>query len=320
MFAKIVGTGSFLPAKSLANSYFESYLDTSDSWIQSRSGIRSRYVAGPQDTVASMGVSAAKNALQSASLQVQDVDLIIVATCSHDKIFPSAACCIQDILGAHDCPAFDIQAACAGFVYALSVARSYIESGAAKSALIIGSEVMTRTIDWQDRRTCVLFGDGAGAVVMQAGDKPGILASCIKANGCHSSILNLNNMTTIEEKSDKSPYLHMDGASVFKLAVNKLSQSATDILRQANMEPCQLDWFVPHQANLRIITAIAKKLELPMSKVIQTVAEHGNTSAASIPLALDSGVRQEKIVPGNLVLLEAFGGGLAWGSVLLNYG
>lgn len=318
IYAKIAGTGSYLPEHRLANADLDPALDTSDEWISERTGIRARHVAAENENVASMAKMAAERALESAGLQADDIDLIIVATCSHENFFPSAACVVQSLLGIKaPIPAFDISAACAGFVYALVTAEQFIKSGVAKTALVIGSEVMTRTVDWTDRSTCVLFGDGAGAVVLQASSELGILCSRLHAQGHYKDLLTLPNTMTARNLTSK--YVQMRGNEVFKIAVRYLEEVVEEILEEQGISKEDIQWLVPHQANLRIIAAMAKKLNMSLERVILTIAEHGNTSSASIPLALDCGIRDGRIKRGDNLLLESFGGGLAWGATLIRY-
>lgn len=313
-YAKIIATGSYLPEKILTNEDLSKIVDTSDEWITKRTGIKQRHIANDNETVANMGVKAAKRAFEANNINPEDIDLIVVATCSMDKIFPSTACQIQQELGIKNCQALDVQAACSGFIYALNVANNSIKVGESKKALVIGAEAMSRTLDWNDRATCVLFGDGAGVVILEASDTPGIIATEIKADGNYQDILYLNNAKVSEDK-----FLRMQGSAVFKQAVKSLGDVATQVLKKANVEPKDLDWLVPHQANIRIIQATCKKLNLSEDKVVLTVAKHANTSGASIPLALDIAVRDGRIKPGQNILLEAFGGGLAWGAALIKY-
>jgi 3-oxoacyl-[acyl-carrier-protein] synthase-3 len=320
-FSRITGTGSYLPPRRLSNADLVGQLaaqgiETSDEWIVERTGIRARHFADAGVTSSQLGYEAARRALEAAQLQAKDIDLIIVATSTPDMVFPSTACILQDKLGANGCPAFDVQAVCSGFVYALSVADAMIKSGAASKALVVGAEVFSRIIDFKDRTTCVLFGDGAGAVVLEASDKPGILASDLHADGSHVDILcTPGHVSGGGVLGD--PLLRMDGQAVFKLAVGVLEDAARAALAKAGKQDTDVDWLIPHQANIRIMQSTAKKLKLPMDKVIVTVDQHGNTSAASIPLALDAGVRTGKVKPGDLVLLEGVGGGFTWGAVLL---
>ncbi len=311
IYSKIIGTGSCLPETILTNNALAERIETSDEWIVERTGIRQRHIASVLETTNSMGAMAARNALQMAGVRAEDVDMVIVATCTPDKTFPSSACHIQQELGIPPCPAFDVQAACSGFIYGLSIIDQFIRTKMAKRVLLIGSEVMSRVVNWQDRRTCVLFGDGAGAILLEASSTPGILNTHISADGRHKDILYLDNQANAT--------IEMQGNSVFKLAVNMLDTIANQILVANNLTIHDLDWLVPHQANIRIIQAMAEKLGLPMERVVVTLREHGNTSSASIPLALDFAIRQGKIKPGQRLLLEAFGGGLTWGTALIQY-
>lgn len=320
-YARIIGTGSYLPPRRLTNTDLAAELaqhgvETSDEWIVERTGIRARHFAAPDVTSSDLALQASKKALEAAGLQPQDIDLIIVATSTPDMVFPSTACILQNKLGANGCAAFDVQAVCSGFVYALTVADSMIKSGVAKRALVVGAEVFSRILDFKDRTTCVLFGDGAGAVVLQASETPGILATDLHADGSHVGILCVpGNVSGGQVLGD--PLLKMDGQAVFKLAVGVLEKAARATLEKAGLTDADIDWLVPHQANIRIMQSTARKLKLPMEKVIVTVDQHGNTSAASIPLALDAGVREGRISAGQTVLLEGVGGGFTWGAVLL---
>ena len=322
-YSRITGTGSYLPPERLTNADLAKRLaatgvETSDQWIVERTGILARHFAAPDVSCSDLGFEAAKNALQAAGLQPGDIDLIIVATSTPDMVFPSAACILQNKLGIAGCPAFDIQAVCSGFVYALSVADAMIKVGSASKALVIGAEVFSRILDFSDRTTCVLFGDGAGAVVLEASDTPGILASDLHADGKHVGILCVpGNVSGGKVLGDA--LLKMDGQAVFKLAVGVLESAARSALAKANLTDADIDWLIPHQANIRIMESTAKKLKLPMEKLIVTVDQHGNTSAASIPLALDVSVRSGKIKKGDTLMLEGVGGGFTWGAVLLNY-
>ena len=323
LYSRIIGTGSYLPPDRLTNADLAARLaasgvETSDEWIVERTGIYARHFAAPEVSCSDLGVEAAKNALQAAGLQAGDIDLIIVATSTPDMVFPSAACILQNKLGIAGCPAFDIQAVCSGFVYALTVADAMIKTGMASKALVIGAEVFSRILDFSDRTTCVLFGDGAGAVVLEASDTPGILASDLHADGKHVGILCVpGNVSGGKVIGDA--LLKMDGQAVFKLAVGVLESAARATLAKANMTDADIDWLIPHQANIRIMQSTAKKLKLPLEKLIVTVDQHGNTSAASIPLALDASVRSGKIKKGDTLMLEGVGGGFTWGAVLLNY-
>ena len=322
-YSRISGTGSFLPPRRLTNADLAAELathgvDTTDEWIVERTGIRARHFAAPDVTSSDLGVEAARHALQAAQLQPGDIDLIIVATSTPDMVFPSAACILQNKLGISGCPAFDIQAVCSGFVYALTVADAMIKTGAASKALVIGAEVFSRILDFSDRTTCVLFGDGAGAVVLEASSTPGILASDLHADGRHVGILCVPGHVSGGNVLGK-PLLKMDGQAVFKLAVGVLESAARATLAKASLTEADIDWLIPHQANSRIMQSTAKKLKMPFDKVIVTVDQHGNTSAASIPLALDDAVRSGKIKKGDTLMLEGVGGGFTWGAVLLKY-
>lgn len=322
-YSRIAGTGSYLPPRRLTNAELAAELatrgvETSDEWIVERTGIRARHFAAPDVTSSDLGVEAAKNALQAAGLQASDIDLIIVATSTPDMVFPSAACILQNKLGIAGCAAFDVQAVCSGFVYALTVADAMIRTGSASKALVIGAEVFSRILDFSDRTTCVLFGDGAGAVVLEASETPGILASDLHADGKHVGILCVpGNVSGGQILGD--PLLKMDGQAVFKLAVGVLESAARATLAKAKLTDADIDWLIPHQANIRIMQSTAKKLKMPLEKLIVTVDQHGNTSAASIPLALDSAVRSGKIQKGDTLMLEGVGGGFTWGAVLLKY-
>jgi len=320
-YARITGTGSYLPPRRLTNHDLAAELaqrgiETSDEWIVERTGIHARHFAAPDVASSDLALEASKKALEAAGCQPQDIDLIIVATSTPDMVFPSTACILQNKLGANGCAAFDVQAVCSGFVYALTVADAMIQSGAASRALVVGSEVFSRILDFNDRTTCVLFGDGAGAVVLEASEQPGILASDLHADGKHVGILCVpGNVSGGHVLGD--PLLKMDGQAVFKLAVGVLEKAARATLDKAGLTDADIDWLIPHQANIRIMQSTARKLKLSMDKVVVTVDQHGNTSAASIPLALDHGVRNGQVKPGQTVLLEGVGGGFTWGAVLL---
>lgn len=315
-YSRIIGTGSYLPEKILTNQALEAFVDTTHEWIVERTGILQRHVAAEDERVSSMGVIAANEALKASHLSVNDIDLIVVGTSTPDQVFPSTASVIAKALGIKHCIAFDINAACAGFLYALNVVDTFVKSNPqVKNALVIGSEIMSRVIDWEDRSTCVLFGDGAGAVVLQRSDVPGILSTHLHADGQHADIL----VATGYRKTTPKPRMHMKGKEVFKCAVNNMGDLVEEVLKQNDIDKSEVDWLIPHQANMRIIASIAKKLNMPMSRVIQTVGEQGNTSSASVPLALDTGIRQGKIQKGDKILLEAFGAGFAWGAAYLIY-
>ena len=320
-YSRITGTGSYLPPRRLTNADLVAELatqgvETSDEWIVERTGIRARHFAAPGVYSSDLGVEAARNALAAAGVEAKDIDLIIVATSTPDMVFPSTAAILQHKLGIAGCPVFDLQAVCSGFVYALTVADAMIRTGTASKALVIGAEVFSRILDFKDRTTCVLFGDGAGAVVLEASDTPGILASDIHADGKHVGILCVpGHVSGGQVLGD--PLLKMDGQAVFKLAVGVLEDAARAALAKAGKTEADIDWLVPHQANIRIMQSTAKRLRLPMSKVVVTVDQHGNTSAASIPLALDSAVRSGQVKKGETLMLEGVGGGFTWGAVLL---
>ena len=319
MFARVIGTGSYLPGNPVTNNDLAARgIDTNDEWIVTRTGIRSRHLAEPGTTSSEMGLLAAQRALEMAGVAGSELDLIIVATSTPDFIFPSTACLIQGKLGNKGAAAFDVQAVCAGFTYALGIAEKFIRSGSHKKALVIGAEVFSRILDWQDRGTCVLFGDGAGAVVLEASDKPGILATAMHADGSQSGILNVPGQICGGQVTG-DPFLRMDGQSVFKFAVRVLADIAEEVCEMAGIQTSDVDWLIPHQANIRIIDATGKKLGVNRDKVIVTVDRHGNTSAASVPLALDEAVRDGRIQRGQKVLLEGVGGGFTWGAALLEF-
>lgn len=321
-YARITGTGSYLPERRLTNhdlaaELAERGVETSHEWIVERTGIEARHFADAHTTSSDLALEASRKAIEAAGVTAADIDLIIVATSTPDMVFPSTACILQNKLGVHGCPAFDVQAVCSGFVYALTVADSMIRSGAASRALVVGAEVFSRILDFNDRTTCVLFGDGAGAVVLEPSEEPGILACDLHADGRHVGILCVPGHVSGGEVLG-SPLLTMDGQAVFKLAVGVLEKAAHAVLAKAGKTEADIDWLIPHQANIRIMQSTARKLKLPMDKVIVTVDQHGNTSAASIPLALDHGVRNGQVKKGDTVMLEGVGGGFTWGAVLLN--
>ncbi len=311
-FARIIGTGSFLPPKIVTNFDLEKTLDTTDEWITSRTGIKERRIVTNESTC-DLALEACLNALSMAELEPQDIDLIILSTTTPDKIFPATATILQNRLGA-SCPAFDIQAVCAGFVFALNTAQQYIENESATNILVVGSETMSKIVDWNDRSTSILFADGAGAAVLSADNNTGIKHSKLYSDGNYLSSLHVNN-----NRINELGTIEMEGNEVFKIAVNKLSDLAEETLKECNMTAENIDWMIPHQANIRIISAVAKRIKLPMEKVIQTVEKHGNTSAASIPLALDIGIRDGRIKKGDTLLFEGIGGGFSWGSVLAEF-
>ncbi len=320
-YSRIAGTGSCLPEKILTNHDLEQMVDTSDQWITERTGIRERRVAAEGETTCDLAEHAAREAIAAAGIDKDRIDLIIVATTTPDRIFPSTACLLQERLNIHGCPAFDIQAVCTGFVYALGVADRFIRSGGTSYALVIGAETLSRIVDWSDRATCVLFGDGAGAAVLELSGEPGILSTHLHADGFYKDLLTVPAGISqgCPDPDDGRGYIKMRGNEVFRMAVNTLGRIVDETLAANRMEKGDIDWLVPHQANIRIISATAKKLKMPMERVVVTVDRHGNTSAASIPLALDQAVRDGRIKRGDTVMLEAFGGGFTWGSALLIY-
>lgn len=317
--AHILGTGSYLPARRLTNDDLSKIVDTSDEWIATRTGIKARHIAAENEQTSDLAVAAAKVALADAAISAKDIDLIIVATSTPDMTFPATACIVQNKLGIAGCPAFDVQAVCAGFMYAMATANAYIRSGMAKRALVIGAETFSRLLDWNDRRTCVLFGDGAGAVILGASEQEGgIISTKLQADGSYSQILQTPGKIAAGS-IEGSPYLYMDGQAVYKFAVKALANVAREVIEESNLQPADIDWIIPHQANLRIIESTARHLGVPMDKVIVTLSEQGNTSAASIPLALDEGIRSGRIRHGQTLLLEGIGGGFAWGAITLKY-
>jgi len=318
IYSRIAGTGSYLPEKFLTNIDLESMVETSDEWITDRTGIKKRHIAGDDETTTDLAYFAAKNAISAAGIKPRDIDMIIVATTTPTRIFPSTAALVQQKLGIHGCPAFDIQAVCTGFVYALTVADKFIKSGSAKNVLVIGAETLSRIVDWTDRNTCVLFGDGAGAVVLQASADPGILSTHIHCDGSFNELLHVPTGPGSAITEDPA-YIEMQGNDVFKIAVKTLSKIVDETLAANQLNKHDIDWLIPHQANIRIIAATAKKLSMSMDSVVVTVQDHGNTSAASIPLALDVAVRDGRIKRGETLLFEAFGGGFTWGSALIKF-
>jgi len=320
-YARIAGTGSALPERVISNAELAAKVDTSDEWIAERAGIRQRHIAAEGQTTGDLAFAAATAALQAAGVDASEIDLIVVGTTTPDLVFPSTACLVQHRLGANGCAAFDVNAACSGFIYALTVANQFIRAGTAKTALVIGAETLSRFLDWSDRATCVLFGDGAGAVVLKAADEPGILSSHIHADGGYKELLwnPVGISAGFKDEPNHGLRVIMQGRDVFKVAVKTLDRVVEETLEANNLDRHQLDWLIPHQANLRIIEATAKRLDMPMDRVIVTVDKHANTSAASVPLALDYAVRSGKVQRGQLLLLEAFGGGFTWGSALLRY-
>lgn len=315
-YSRIAGAGAYLPARVMTNAELERMVDTSDEWIRTRTGIRERHIAAPDESTCDLAEQAARRALENAGREPGDVDLIVLATSTPDLVYPSTACLLQARLGIHNgSPAFDVQAVCSGFVYALTVADKFVRSGAARTALVVGAEVNSRILDWTDRTTCVLFGDGAGAVVLEASEEPGIIATRLHADGRYADVLQVPG--GVGRPCDEPSYVRMKGGEVFKFAVKVMEEMVGEILEGTGYSPGDVDWLIPHQANERIIGATARKLGIPMERVMITVGGHGNTSAASIPLALDAGLRDGRIRKGQLLVLEAVGGGFTWGAALV---
>jgi len=320
-YARITGTGGYLPENVMTNDDIAKFVDTNDQWIRERTGIEQRHIVVDGQTTVDLAESASRLAIEAAGIDASDIDLIILATSTPDKIFPSSACILQARLGIHGCPAFDIQAVCSGFVYALTVAEKFIKTGSSKKALVVGAEVFSKILNWEDRATCVLFGDGAGAVILEASEETGILSTHIHADGQYEDLLRVpyGIADGYDQVKAGLAFVEMRGNEVFKVAVNTLGRIVDETLAANNMMKSDIDWLVPHQANIRIISATAKKLKMSMDQVVVTVNKHGNTSAASVPLALDVAVRDGRIKKNELLLLEAFGGGFTWGSVLLRF-
>jgi 3-oxoacyl-[acyl-carrier-protein] synthase-3 len=317
IYSRVLGTGGYLPSRVVTNQDLEKLVDTTDAWIRERTGILQRHLVSDGETCVDLAEAAARRAIDAAGIAADEIDLIVMATTTPDQTFPSSACLLQDRLDIHGCPAFDVQAVCTGFIYALGVADKFIRTGSATRALVVGAETISRIIDWTDRGTCVLFGDGAGAVVIGADSEPGIVASCLHADGAYRELLQVP--AGVGNGGNGSPYMEMKGNEVFRVAVTTLGRIVDEILDANRLTRADIDWLVPHQANMRIIQATARKLDLPMEQVVVTVDTHGNTSAASVPLAFDQAVRDGRIQRGQTVLMEAFGGGFTWGSVLLHY-
>jgi len=318
IYSRIVGTGSYLPTHILTNADLEKRIETTSEWIVERTGIRERHIAAEGELTSDLAQKAAESALEAAGMDAGDIELIVVATTTSDRIFPSTACVLQAKLGiTNGCPALDVQAVCSGFVYAVSVADQFIRSGQVKTALVVGAETLSRITDWDDRSNCMLWGDGAGAVILRASDQPGIIATHLHADGRYQDLLFVDGGVSL--KKEGACYMRMSGNAVFKMAVNTLDAIVDETLAANGLQKSDIDWLVPHQANIRIIQATAKKLGMSMDRVVVTVDRHGNTSAASIPLALDTAVRDGRIKPGERVLMEAFGGGFTWGSVLVQF-
>ncbi|GAB7562909.1 ketoacyl-ACP synthase III [Methylobacillus methanolivorans] len=316
IYSRILGTGSYLPEKILTNADLESMVDTTDEWIYTRTGIRQRHIAADDQYTSDLALHAAQRALEAAGVTAGDVDLIIVATTTPDRVFPSTACLLQHKLGNSGAAAFDVQAVCSGFIYAIATADNFIRSGSARTALVVGAETMSRITDWTDRSNCILWGDGAGAVVLGASDQPGIISTHLHADGSYTKLLNVPN--GVSNQGDGKT-IHMEGNAVFKIAVNTLDAIVDETLEANGMQKSDIHWLVPHQANIRILQSTARKLGMDMDRVVVTVDQHGNTSAASVPLALDVAVRDGRIKRGETVLMEAFGGGFTWGSALIKY-
>ena len=321
MHTRIAGTGRYLPERIMTNADLEKMVDTSDEWIRTRTGVERRHIAEEHETTSDLCVGAAKRAMEDAGVEPADIDLIAVGTTSPDLVFPNVATLVQERLGIHGCPAFSLEAACTGFIYALSMADKYVRLGEAKCALVIGAEIISKLVDWSDRTTCVLFGDGAGAVIVKPSEEPGIISCHLGADGKYRDLLYypVGPSKDLAKAGLGDSKIIMSGNEVFKVAVKTLGAVAEQALVENGIDKSELDWLVPHQANMRIIQATAKRLGLPMEKVILTVQDHGNTSAASVPMALDVGIRDGRIQRGHLVLMEAFGGGFTWGSVLMRY-
>lgn len=321
IYARITGTGSYLPERVLSNADLEKMVDTSDEWIRSRTGIERRHIAADDQTTTDLAEQAARRAMEAAGVGPADIDFIVVGTTTPDLVFPNVGCLLQQRLDIHGCPAFSVETACSGFIYGLSIADRYVTSGAARCALVIGAETLSRMVDWEDRSTCVIFGDGAGAAILQADQAPGILSCHLGADGRYWDLLYNPYGTSRQRRPDdtEGPFIQMKGNEVFKVAVKTLENVVEETLRANDLDRHEIDWLVPHQANIRIIQATARRLDMPMDKVVVTVQEHGNTSAASVPLALDQAVRDGRIQRGELLLLETFGGGFTWGSALIRF-
>ncbi len=322
MYSRIAGTGHFAPAKVVTNADLEKIVDTSDEWIRSRSGIERRHIAEPSQTTADLAEQASRAAMEAAGVAPEDIDFIVVGTTTPDLVFPNVGCILQDRLGIHGCPAFSLEAACSGFIYALSVADKFVSSGQSKCALVVGAETLSRITDWTDRSTCVLFGDGAGAVILKPAENAGIISTHLRADGRYKDLLTAKTGISVQPAGDALRdgfNVRMTGNEIFKVAVKSLESIVEETLVANNLDRAEIDWLIPHQANIRIIQATAKRLGMSMDKVVLTIQEYGNTSAASVPMALDVAIRDGRIRRGQLLLLEAFGGGLTWGSALIRY-
>ncbi len=322
MYSRIAGTGHYVPEKVLTNADLEKIVDTTDEWIKSRSGIERRHIAAPEEYTSDLAVHASRRAMEAADVNPEDIDFIVVGTTTPDLVFPNVGCILQEKLGIHGCAAFSVEAACSGFIYALSIADKYVSTGASKCALVIGAETLSRITDWTDRSTCVLFGDGAGALILKPATDAGIISTHLRADGRYKDLLTAKTGVSVQPEGNdlRAGFnVHMSGNEVFKVAVKRLGSIVEETLEANGMERSEIDWLIPHQANFRIINATAKRLAMPMDKVILTLKDYGNTSAASVPMALDVAVRDGRVQRGQLLLLEAFGGGLTWGSALLRY-
>lgn len=319
MYSRIAGTGSYLPERVVTNQELEATVDTTDEWIRTRTGIEQRHIAADDETTSDLAYHASVAAMDAAGLAPHEIDMIVVGTCTPDLVFPNVACLLQERLGIGGGPAFSVEAACSGFMYAFSVADQFIRTGTVRRALVVGAETMSRIVDWTDRETCVLFGDGAGAVVIEASEEPGTIYSNLGADGKYKNMLYAEMGISKKSTEPDASFIRMNGNDVFKMAVRTLESMVDQVIEENDIKQGDIDWFVPHQANLRIINATAKRLKIPMERVVLTVAQHGNTSAASVPMALDAAVRDGRIKRGDLLLLEAFGGGFTWGASLIRY-
>lgn len=319
MYSRIIGTGKYLPERVLTNFDLEKMVETSDEWIRTRTGIERRHIAGDDEATSDLAYKASLAALESAALDPRDIDVIVVGTTTPDLIFPNVGVLLQEKLGVRGMPAFSLEAACSGFLYGLTVADQFVRNGTAQRALVVGAETMSRIVDWSDRETCVLFGDGAGAVILERADTPGIIYSKLGADGRYKELLYAASGVSAKPADDDGSVLRMKGNEVFRVAVKTLGRMVDDVMEQNDLHKGEIDWLIPHQANIRIVQATAKRLDLPMERVVLTVQEHGNTSAASVPMALDTAVRDGRIKRGDMLLLEAFGGGFTWGASLIRY-
>ena len=319
MYSRIAGTGSYLPKRVVTNQELEATVDTTDEWIRTRTGIEQRHIAADDETTSDLAYHASVAAMDAAGVAPHEIDMIVVGTCTPDLVFPNVACLLQERLGIGGGPAFSVEAACSGFMYAFSVADQFIRTGTVRRALVVGAETMSRIVDWTDRETCVLFGDGAGAVVIEASEEPGTIYSNLGADGKYKNMLYAEMGISKKSTEPDASFIRMNGNDVFKMAVRTLESMVDQVIEENDIKQGDIDWFVPHQANLRIINATAKRLKIPMERVVLTVAQHGNTSAASVPMALDTAVRDGRIKRGDLLLLEAFGGGFTWGASLIRY-